>query len=258
MNNAITLTNTNPQNQGETETPETIGKYIKRIAIALEKIAEESQTTTVEQPPLETETIVLEFTPDKSDDYFGVVSTSSNHTLPEDERKLSNSGWSIDENGLYLSPANNTNRLLLLSHQSLATNLLKVRYYLYLPSSDFNVSLFTPVQPQTQTFNRYSIYAYRSELRDNSQGFQFSSVIKMPSINFSYYNYLCCEFHLLQKKYNIYETDSTFSQFNLLGNIPLPLVHTGFLIPGFAGISTNLNNRFKKIEGSAQYVMIEE
>ncbi|NEQ39568.1 MAG: hypothetical protein F6K40_26255 [Okeania sp. SIO3I5] len=207
MNNVIMPTNTNPEIPTGTETsPDTITSYVKRIALALEKGIAGTQTTTVEKPPLQTETTVLEFTPDKSDDYFGIVSTSNNHTLPENERKFNNSGWSIDEEGLYLSPADNRNRLLLLSHQSSATNISLIRYYLYKSGDDFNVNLFVPIQPQTQETFLYSIHASQTVLREdvkenswnNSPRWMYS--IRFPTINFSIYNYLCLEFNLLQKK----------------------------------------------------------
>ncbi len=190
----------------------------------------------------------IEFTSDKTDEYFGVVSTSGNYPLPEAERVFSNSGWSIDSEGVYLSPSNTFDKLLLLSHQMLVSNISKVAYDLYIPGSDVIVNLWSPIPNQQSTNSfRYSIYVRRSEIRDYSSGAQQKYIITSFSINLSSYNRLRYEFDLAGEKFQIYEANSDYSVFNLLATLVLPVIHTGFYIPGFSGISTNVNNRLKRV-----------
>ncbi|NEQ37855.1 MAG: hypothetical protein F6K40_16940 [Okeania sp. SIO3I5] len=69
----------------------------------------------------------IEFTPDKDDSYFGRCSSTNNYQLPEDEELFSNSGWSIDEKGLFL-PANHADdhRLIFHQYQTFAPSTYKV------------------------------------------------------------------------------------------------------------------------------------
>ncbi|MGB3513084.1 MAG: hypothetical protein WBA93_28495 [Microcoleaceae cyanobacterium] len=203
-------------------------------------------TPTPEPEPIK-ETVEIEFTTDKTDEYYGIVSTSDNYTLPEEQRVFSNSGWSVDEEGLYLSPSNTSDRLLLLSHQLLSEKLIKVEYDLFIPGNDFVASLFTEAPTQNTSYFIYSIFARRSDVRNYVSGSSQSYLINLPSMNFSLYGRIKIELNLEDEKLYFFGADSDYSVLTFLTSVPLPNVHTGFYIPGFSGVSVNASNRLKRV-----------
>ncbi len=197
------------------------------------------------EPPLITHTI--DFTPGKTDEYYGIVSTSDNYTLPENERVFSNSGWTVDDNGLYLSNPSNYNRLLLLSHQASIGSFSKIKYYLYVPGNNFYLGIFAPKTPQTQVHYSYAIVSTPTELRDSCLGTSYLCLVKQPTVNYNLYTHLCFCYDFSQRIFELYQTNLDFSELTLLHSTPLAVRHTGFLIPGMNGKDTNVNNRLRKI-----------
>ncbi|MEM8568924.1 MAG: hypothetical protein AAGF85_20870, partial [Bacteroidota bacterium] len=120
------------------------------------------------QPP-ELPTVVdsIEFIEGSPDSAFGRCSSSSNYTLPENQQLFSNSGFSIDEKGLYLSPSNSSNRLILWDYQYIFEQLKKVTWYFYnTTNSSIVLNLFSQILKQLEFPYRYSSFLTFTEFRD--------------------------------------------------------------------------------------------
>ncbi len=136
-----------------------------------------------------------------------------------------------------------------MSHQSLVGSLLKVEYDLYIPGNDFIVNLFTPVSSSVNaSYFFYSIYVRQDEIRDYSSGTANRYLINiLENINFNSYERIRLTFDIANEKFYLYETNSSYTLLNLLAVAPMPIVHSGFYIPGFSGVSINQNNRLKRV-----------
>ncbi len=190
----------------------------------------------------------VEFVQGAPDSAFGRCSSSSNYTLPEAQQLFSNSGYSIDEKGVYLSPANTQDRLILWDYQYTFEQLKKVTWYFYNDTnSSIFLNLFSQILGQTQNSTRYTYYLTFADFRDAGATNSFHTLSK-NDIFFSPYQYNVWELDFENRMIRYYNSNQDYSLKTFLGEVDVCFFYQGILLLGWHGASNNQNHRLRKIE----------
>ncbi|MGB3511430.1 MAG: hypothetical protein WBA93_19775 [Microcoleaceae cyanobacterium] len=189
----------------------------------------------------------IEFTSDKPDEYFGRCSSSSNYTLPEEQQLFSNSGYSIDEKGLYLSPANTQDRLILWDYQYTFEQLKKVTWYFYNDTnSSIYVNLFSQILNQLQLAFRHSYFLSFADFRD-AGGTNSHNTFSMTNSFFSPYQYNIWGLDFENRMSRRYNSNVDYSLQTLVVEHEVSFNYKGILFLGWHGVANNQNHRLRKI-----------
>lgn len=198
----------------------------------------------IEKPSI---TQAIEFTPDKTDEYFGRVSSSLNYILPETEQVFGNSGYSINEDGLFLGSPDTNSRLLLWDYQAPINKIKKIQFFFYLESpSSLYLNAFTPIHPQTKGPDEFSLFSFSNKFYDAGGRINYIILISGGYYLKNQTNHVC-SWDFESKIVEIWETDSNYSENLFLGSFPMAVIYNGFLIPGWSGAFSNQDNKLKKL-----------